>query len=78
MNSFRLVAIAAASGALLTAAGVGPAFAAGPEIVAGPAADAVCFVPWTDKTKFFKYPAKRGLIASRSPMAISPTPGASR
>ena len=61
MNPFRLVAIAAASGALLTAAGVSaPAFAAGPEIVAGPAADAGCFVPWTDKTKFFKYPAKKG------------------
>ena len=61
MNPFRLVAIAAASGALLTAAGVrAPAFAAGPEIVAGPAADAGCFVPWTDKTKFFKYPAKKG------------------
>ena len=61
MNPFRLVAIAAASGALLTAAGVrAPAFAAGPEIVAGPAADRSCFVPWTDKTKFFKYPAKKG------------------
>jgi len=37
-----------------------PAFAAGPEIVAGPAADAKCFAPWSDKTKFFKYPAKKG------------------
>src|SRR5271157_3625560 len=33
--------------------------AAGPEIVAGPAADPSCFVPWTDKTKFFKFPAKK-------------------
>ena len=37
-----------------------PALAAGPEIVAGPAADAKCFAPWSDKTKFFKYPAKKG------------------
>src|SRR5690242_9154907 len=36
------------------------ALAAGPEIVAGPAADPKCFVPWTDQTKFFKYPAKPG------------------
>ena len=34
--------------------------AAGPEIVAGPAADAKCFVPWTDKTKYFKYAKKPG------------------
>src|SRR5450631_511956 len=37
-----------------------PALAAGPEIVAGPAVDAKCFAPWSDKTKFFKYPAKKG------------------
>jgi ribose transport system substrate-binding protein len=36
------------------------AIAAGPEVVPGPAADAKCFVPWTDKTKFFKYPKKEG------------------
>ena len=36
------------------------AMAGGPEIVSGPAADAQCFVPWSDKTKFFKYPAKKG------------------
>ncbi len=34
--------------------------AAGPEVVAGPSADPNCYVPWTDKTKFFKYPAKKG------------------
>ena len=34
--------------------------AAGPEVVAGPAADPGCFAPWTDKTKFFKWPAKPG------------------
>lgn len=37
-----------------------PAFAAGPEVVAGPSADPQCFAPWTDKTKFFKYAAKKG------------------
>jgi ribose transport system substrate-binding protein len=31
-----------------------------PEIVSGPAADANCFVPWTDSTKFFKFPKKEG------------------
>ena len=37
-----------------------PAYAAGPEVVAGPSADPQCFAPWTDKTKFFKFPAKKG------------------
>jgi ribose transport system substrate-binding protein len=31
-----------------------------PEVVAGPAADPQCFVPWADSTKFFKFPAKQG------------------
>ena len=59
MNQFRLGA--AAAGALLSAACAlsAPAFAAGPEVVAGPSADPNCFVPWTDKTKFLKYPAKK-------------------
>jgi ribose transport system substrate-binding protein len=37
-----------------------PAYAAGPEVVAGPSAEPNCFVPWTDKTKFFKFAAKKG------------------
>ena len=47
---------------MLTALGAfaAPAFAAGPEVVAGPSADPQCFAPWTDKTKFFKYAAKKG------------------
>src|SRR6516162_7144419 len=59
MSQFRRVAIAA--GALMTAACAisWQAFAAGPELVAGPGADSGCFVPWTDKTKFFKWPAKK-------------------
>jgi ribose transport system substrate-binding protein len=60
MNHSGLFTIAAAGGAFLAAAFSTPAYAAGPEIVAGPAADAGCFVPWTDKTKFFKFPAKKG------------------
>jgi ribose transport system substrate-binding protein len=36
------------------------ALAGGPEIVSGPSADPNCYVPWTDQTKFFKYPAKPG------------------
>ena len=62
MNHFRHIAAAAVGGAMLTAvcAFSAPAFAAGPEVVAGPASDPGCFVPWTDKTKFFKFPAKKG------------------
>src|SRR5580693_1262754 len=61
MSHFRHVVVAAVGGAMLTAACAfsAPAFAAGPELVAGPAADPGCFSPWTDKTKFFKFPAKK-------------------
>jgi ribose transport system substrate-binding protein len=37
-----------------------PAAATGPQAVAGPSAEPECFVPWTDKTKFFKFAAKKG------------------
>jgi ribose transport system substrate-binding protein len=40
--------------------GVATAVAAGPEVVSGPSADPQCFVPWSEKTKFFKFPAKQG------------------
>jgi ribose transport system substrate-binding protein len=36
------------------------ATAAGPKVVPGPAADAECFAPWTQDTKYFQYPAKEG------------------
>ena len=36
------------------------AWAAGPEIVAGPAADQKCYVPWSEKTKYFKFAPKPG------------------
>jgi ribose transport system substrate-binding protein len=38
----------------------GTAFAAGLQVVSGPAADPQCFVPWSDKTKFFKGDKKPG------------------
>jgi ribose transport system substrate-binding protein len=62
MTYLRHIAAAVVGGAMLTAACAfsAPAFAAGPEIVAGPASDPGCFVPWSDKTKFFKRAAKPG------------------
>jgi ribose transport system substrate-binding protein len=38
----------------------GVAHAAGPQTVAGPSAEPSCFVPWTQQTKFYKFPAKKG------------------
>ena len=35
-----------------------PARADGPQIVAGPSADANCYVPWSADTKYFQYTAK--------------------
>ena len=40
--------------------GAATAVAAGPESVSGPGADPQCFVPWSESTKFFKFPAKQG------------------
>ena len=61
MKSSMLLTLAAgAATAMLMAFAVGPAQAAGPEIVAGPSDDAACYVPWTADTKYFKYPAKSG------------------
>ena len=54
----RKASIAAA--VLLSSVFTFSAVAAGPEVVAGPSADAQCFVPWGDKTKFFKFPKKEG------------------
>ncbi len=61
MKSTTLLSLAAgAATALLMAVAASPARADGPEVVSGPAADPACYVPWTDQTKFFKYPAKTG------------------
>src|SRR5271169_7263059 len=60
MNHRHLLCSAALAGLFAAVGPLGaPAYAAGPEVVAGPAADPNCFVPWTDKTKFFKFPAKK-------------------
>jgi ribose transport system substrate-binding protein len=61
VKSTTLLSLAAgAATALLMAVAASPARADGPEVVSGPAADPACYVPWTDQTKFFKYPAKTG------------------
>lgn len=52
-----LLSTATAAAILLTAAA---ASAAGPKIVSGPGADPKCFAPWSDKTKYFQWPAKTG------------------
>ncbi len=44
----------------LVGAFAGSALAAGAEVVAGPASEPNCMVPWTGETKFFKFPAKKG------------------
>jgi ribose transport system substrate-binding protein len=36
------------------------ASAAGPQIVPGPGADSDCFKPWSETTKYFKWPKKDG------------------
>jgi ribose transport system substrate-binding protein len=49
-----------AAAVLLSSVFTFSAVAAGPEVVSGPSNDPKCFVPWTDKTKFFKFPKKEG------------------
>ena len=51
---------ACAATALFAVLGASGAEAAPPKVVSGPSADAQCFVPWTDKTKFFQYAKKPG------------------
>ena len=55
MRSIRRLLLTALAASALGA----PAYAAGPQIVAGPSSDPQCFAPWTEKTKFFKWPAKK-------------------
>ena len=51
----------ALAGALLFSAGLASsAFAEGPKVVSGPAADPECFKPWTADTKYFQWPKKEG------------------
>jgi len=58
-SCLRLFACASVAVAAAIAFGA-PARADGPQIVAGPAADQKCYVPWSADTKFFQYPAKPG------------------
>jgi ribose transport system substrate-binding protein len=55
-KSLRLVFALAASASILAAT----AAKAEPEVVAGPAAEPECMVPWAADTKFFKFPKKDG------------------
>jgi ribose transport system substrate-binding protein len=55
----RIFSVAGAAVAATLALSV-VAQAAGPQVVSGPSNDPKCYVPWTDKTKFFKFPAKQG------------------
>jgi len=60
-SQLRLASCASLGFALAAAVTLGTgAQAAGPEVVAGPAADAKCFVPWSADTKFFKFKPKAG------------------
>ena len=71
MSDFRQFAIAAACGLMTAAcAFAAPAYAAGPEVVAGPSAEPNCFVPWTDKTKFFKFARQERAVPHRARQRI--------
>ena len=60
MTGHRYLQRTCAAAALLALAASSAAQAAGPKVVSGPSADAQCFVPWTEKTKFFQYAKKPG------------------
>ena len=46
--------------AAICAASIAANAVAAPQVVSGPSGDAKCYVPWTDSTKFFKFPKKAG------------------
>ena len=56
------------------------ALAAGPQVVSGPGVDANCFKPWSDTTKYFKWPKKDGpyriALVMSSDRSATLTPGA--
>jgi ribose transport system substrate-binding protein len=60
MKSNMMVSRAVAAVALTSCVVGSAAFAAGPQIVPGPSADAACYAPWSADTKFFKFPEKKG------------------
>jgi ribose transport system substrate-binding protein len=55
-----MVSRAVAAVALTSCVVGSAAFAAGPQIVPGPSADAACYAPWSADTKFFKFPERKG------------------
>jgi ribose transport system substrate-binding protein len=55
---YRRVLLASVAAAFCAASSA--AFGAGLKVVSGPAADQKCFVPWSDKTKFFQGDKKPG------------------
>ncbi len=57
-SPYRRVLLAGAAAAFCAVSSA--AFAAGLKVVSGPAADPQCFVPWSDKTKFFQGEKKPG------------------
>ena len=57
MNRVKFLSVLSALSAALVATS---AIAAAPKVVAGPSAEPECFAPWSDKTKFFQFPAKKG------------------
>lgn len=60
MKSTMMVSRAVAAVALTSCVMGSAAYAAGPQIVPGPSADAACYAPWAADTKFFKFPEKKG------------------
>jgi ribose transport system substrate-binding protein len=60
MKSNVMVSRAVAAVALMSCVVGSAAYAAGPQIVPGPSADAACYAPWSADTKFFKFPEKKG------------------
>jgi ribose transport system substrate-binding protein len=58
--SIKQACLASIAGVFALGFSYGSALAEGPEVVAGPASDQNCFVPWTGETKFYKYPKKDG------------------
>ena len=48
------------AGALVLSTALSTVAMAEPAIVAGPASDPECHVPWAEDTQFFQFPAKEG------------------
>jgi ribose transport system substrate-binding protein len=58
MNIYRGILLASVAAAFCAVSGA--ALGGGMQLVSGPAADPQCFVPWSDKTKFFKWDKRPG------------------